>query len=184
LILDEPTNHLDMRSKDILKKALLHYDGTLIAVSHDREFLDNLVTKVFEFGHHKIKEYLGGIFDFLDRKKLTSLVELERKTSPGTMPAIPEGSFSKLAFRDKKDYEREVRKVENQITKVEQNIGDLEKEISTFEKKISDPMVDPDSITAPGFYDSYNKLQAELKQQISLWEKLHHELEQVKNKRN
>jgi ATP-binding cassette subfamily F protein 3 len=79
LILDEPTNHLDMRSKDILKKALLKYDGTLIVVSHDREFLDGLVTKVYEFGNKKIKEHLGGIYDFLNSKKLESLRELEKK---------------------------------------------------------------------------------------------------------
>jgi ATP-binding cassette subfamily F protein 3 len=82
LILDEPTNHLDMRSKDILKNALLAFDGTLIVVSHDRDFLDGLVDKVFEFRNHKVREHLGGIYDFLQRRKLASLQEVERKTTP------------------------------------------------------------------------------------------------------
>ena len=86
LVLDEPTNHLDMRSKDLLKQALLNYDGTLILVSHDREFLDGLVTKVYEFKDHKIKEFIGGIYDFLQKRKLENLSELERKTKSGSEP--------------------------------------------------------------------------------------------------
>ncbi len=88
LLLDEPTNHLDMRSKDILKKALMGYDGTLIAVSHDREFLDGLVTKVFEFGHKKIREHLGGIYDFLSKRRMATLAELEKKEHSGPVPVL------------------------------------------------------------------------------------------------
>ena len=79
LILDEPTNHLDLRTKDVLKQALQDFDGTLIVVSHDRDFLDGLVTKVYEFGHGRVREHLGGIYDFLESKKLESLQELEKK---------------------------------------------------------------------------------------------------------
>ncbi len=79
LVLDEPTNHLDMRSKDILKQALIKYDGTLIVVSHDRDFLDGLVTKVFEFRHNRIKEHIGGIYDFLRKKKIINLRDIEKK---------------------------------------------------------------------------------------------------------
>ena len=87
LVLDEPTNHLDMRSKDILKQALLKYDGTLIVVSHDRDFLDGLVSKVYEFRHNRIREHLGGIYDFLRKKKLVNLKDIERKDQPsGTAP--------------------------------------------------------------------------------------------------
>ena len=80
LILDEPTNHLDLRTKDVLKQALQDFDGTLIVVSHDRDFLDDLVTKVYEFGGGKVKEHLGGIYDFLETKRLENLQELERKS--------------------------------------------------------------------------------------------------------
>jgi ATP-binding cassette, subfamily F, member 3 len=183
LILDEPTNHLDMRSKDILKKALLAYDGTLIAVSHDREFLDGLVSKVFEFSCKKIKEFMGGIYDYLESKKMISLAELEKKAILKPWLVATEGSVSKKAFIDKKEFDREVRKLENQISKVELRIETLEKEISIFEEKISDPSADPESIKAPGFYLSYSNLQNEYAQQMSLWEQLHIDLDNLKNKR-
>jgi ATP-binding cassette subfamily F protein 3 len=184
LVLDEPTNHLDMRSKDILKKALLGYDGTLIAVSHDREFLDGLVYKIFEFDQKKVREHLGGIYDFLARKKMDSLTELERKGVLRSGAALHDESASKQAFMDKKGVDREMRKLENQIGKVELKIEGLEKEIGIFESKIADPSTDPENIKAPDFYSSYNQLRVELTQQMSLWEQLHNDLEQHKNKRN
>jgi ATP-binding cassette subfamily F protein 3 len=181
LVLDEPTNHLDMHSKDILKKALLAYDGTLIAVSHDREFLDGLVTKVFEFSNKKVREHLGGIYDFLARKKLGSLSELERKQSSNQTK--PDETSSKQAFIEKKEYDRELRKIENQIRKVELKIESLEKEIGSFEKKIADPSADPESITIPDFYASYNELKDGLQHNMTEWERLQNSLEQLKNKR-
>jgi ATP-binding cassette, subfamily F, member 3 len=184
LILDEPTNHLDMRSKDILKKALLGYDGTLIAVSHDREFLDGLVTKVYEFNQKKIREHLGGIYDFLARKKMASLAELEKKAVARQESSLPDENPSKQAFIDKKEYDREIRRLENQIKKVEMKIESLEKEISLFESKIADPSVDPESIKTNDFYASYDQLQTELTQLMSIWEQLHNDLEELKNKRN
>ncbi len=184
LVLDEPTNHLDMRSKDILKKALLNFDGTLIAVSHDREFLDGLVSKVYEFDHKKIKEHLGGIYEFLDRKKMASLAELERKTSLKSGAFLPDEPASKKAYIDKKEYDRELRKIETQINKVEMKIETLEKEISIFENKIADPSVDPEIMKVNDFYASYSRLKTELTQQMSVWEHLHNDLEQIKNKRN
>ena len=183
LVLDEPTNHLDMRSKDILKKALLGYDGTLIAVSHDREFLDGLVTKVFEFRHKKIKEHLGGIYEFLNRRKIVSLSEIEKKDLAGQQVTKDE-SANKQAFIDKKEVDREVRKLENHIGKVELLIGDLEKEIGNFENRIANPARDPESMKAPDFYNNYNNLHAELKQQMVIWEQLQNDLEHLKNKRN
>ncbi len=184
LVLDEPTNHLDMRSKDILKRALLNYDGTLIAVSHDREFLDGLVSKVYEFGQKKTKEHLGGIYEFLERKKMASLAELERKSILKSGSVLPDEAGSKQSYIDKKEYDRELRKIENQINKAEMKIVNLEKEINLFENKIADPSVDPESIKATDFYTSYNKLQTELAQQMSVWEHLHNDLEKIKNKRN
>lgn len=183
LIMDEPTNHLDMRSKDILKKALLTYDGTLIVVSHDREFLDGLVNKVFEFSHKKIKEHLGGIYDFLNRKNISSLKELERKSAVISTQDPGEGSSNKKAFFNKKEHDREVRKIETQIEKTELLISDLEKEIASFEKAIADPSADPERMSAPGFYDRYNHLQHELKQKMAAWEQLQIDLEELKSKR-
>ena len=184
LILDEPTNHLDMRSKDILKKALLNYDGTLIAVSHDREFLDNLVTKVYEFENHKIREHLGGIYEFLARKKLASMAELERKTTlQAANNAVKEETSNKQAFLNKKEYDRETRKIETRIEKTEIRISEIEKEIAEYEAKISNPEGDLDSLMTPEFYSSYTSLHTSLKEQMSQWEQLHKELEDYKSKR-
>lgn len=182
LILDEPTNHLDMRTKDILKKALINFDGTLIVVSHDREFLDGLVTKVFEFRDKKAKEHLGGIYEFLERRKLTTLSDLEKKNLQSPKDGKEEAT-NKQAFFNKKEFDKEVRKLENKVGKAEEQIGKLEKEIAGFEKLVADPSIDPEKTRAPGFYSSYSNLQAELKQQMSNWEQLQTELEQLKNKR-
>jgi len=185
LILDEPTNHLDMRSKDILKQALLKFDGTLIAVSHDREFLDRLVTKVYEFANGKIREHLGGIYEFLSRKKLASLVELERKASLQTAGFMKEeASSNKQAFLEKKEFERELRKLENRIEKAEFRITEIEREISSYEAKIANPSGDLDGIMTPEFYAAYTRFHTQLKQQMNEWEQLHQELEEIKNKRN
>lgn len=184
LVLDEPTNHLDMRSKDILKKALMSYDGTLIAVSHDREFLDGLVTKVYEFSRKKIREHLGGIYEFLEKKKIASLGELERKQVLKSQDYQREESSSKQAFLDKKETDREVRKIENQISKVETAITTMELEINSFESRIADPSADPGSMQTPDFYNAYQQLKASLAEQMNRWEQLHRELEKQKNKRN
>jgi ATP-binding cassette subfamily F protein 3 len=184
LVLDEPTNHLDMRSKDILKKALLSYDGTLIAVSHDREFLDGLVTKIFEFRNKKVREHLGGIYEFLQRRKLASLNDLGKKELPASDSGSKDESSNKRAFIDKKEHEREIRKLETRIGKAETIISELEKEINQFEHKIAHPSADPDSLKAPDFYDSYENLQNQLNEQMGVWEQLQNELEQLKNKRN
>jgi ATP-binding cassette subfamily F protein 3 len=184
LILDEPTNHLDMRSKDILKKALLNYDGTLIAVSHDREFLDGLVTKVYEFENHKIREHLGGIYEFLARKKLASMAELERKTILQTASnAVKEETSNKQAFLNKKEYDREVRKIETRIEKTELRISEIETEIAEYEAKISNPEGDLDTLMTPEFYSAYTSLHTSLKEHMRQWEQLHKELEDYKSKR-
>jgi ATP-binding cassette subfamily F protein 3 len=184
LILDEPTNHLDMRSKDILKQALMKYDGTLIAVSHDREFLDKLVTKVYEFADGNVREHLGGIYDFLHRKKMASLAELDKKAGVLQAGTIKEEiSSNKQAFLNKKEYERELRKLESRIEKVERRITEIEKDISAYEARIAHPSGDLDDIMTPEFYAAYTGFQIQLKQQMGEWEKLHHELEEYKNKR-
>jgi len=184
LVLDEPTNHLDMRSKDILKQALLKYDGTLVIVSHDREFLDGLVTKVYEFSNHHIREHLGGIYDFLQRKKIASLKELERKNQEKPTGPVKEESISKIAFLEKKEYEKELRKITSQIGKTEIRIGEVEKHIARFESVVANPSGSEGQLNDPDFYRKYQQFQHELEELLSRWERLHSELDTLKNKRN
>jgi ATP-binding cassette subfamily F protein 3 len=180
LVLDEPTNHLDMRSKDILKQALLKYDGTLVIVSHDREFLDGLVTKVYEFGNQKIKEHLGGIYDFLERKKIASLKELERKHQEKPVTMIKEESTNKIAFLEKKEVEKELRKITSLIEKTEVRIGEVENHIARFESVIANPSDSDGQLNDPDFYRNYQQFQQELHDLLSTWERLHGELEGIK----
>jgi ATP-binding cassette, subfamily F, member 3 len=184
LMLDEPTNHLDMRSKDILKKALLAYDGTLITVSHDREFLDGLVNKVFEFKNKKIREHLGGIFEFLEKRRIASLSDLEKREPASFKAANKDEPTNKQAFFDKKEYDREIRKLEQRIEKTELLIAQIEKDIAGFEHKIANPVLDDESMQAPDFFKKYQELQSSLKQHMESWEILQNDLDQLKNKRN
>ncbi|MDR1406794.1 MAG: ABC-F family ATP-binding cassette domain-containing protein [Tannerella sp.] len=145
LILDEPTNHLDMRSKDVLKEALRDFDGTLIVVSHDREFLDGLVDKVYEFGHQRVKEHLGGIYEFLARKKMDSLRELERRTPPENVSAATPANAKtasespKPSYEAQKEQSRTVRRLEKIIAEAERHITRLEQEIADAEARMSTP---------------------------------------------
>ena len=135
LILDEPTNHLDIRSKDILKEALKEFDGTIIVVSHDREFLDGLVDKVYEFGNKQVKEHLGGIYEFLERKKIENLNELERKAvSSAEKKEENTASENKLSYEERKEQQRQLRRLEKSITESEKKIEKLESEIKEIEK--------------------------------------------------
>ena len=114
LILDEPTNHLDMRTKDILKSALADFEGTVIVVSHDRDFLDGLVSKVYEFGNHKVREHLCGIYEFLEKKKIQSLQELEKEDRVVAQQQEKVATASKLSYQQQKEHEREIRRAENE----------------------------------------------------------------------
>jgi ATP-binding cassette subfamily F protein 3 len=140
LILDEPTNHLDMRSKDVLKEALKEFDGTVIVVSHDREFLDGLVEKVYEFGNQKIKEHLGGIYEFLEKKKMESLRELEipvRAAQKNT--AIEKGKESNVFYETRKEQQRQAKRLEKDITGCEKKIEQLEAKIREMEEILLTP---------------------------------------------
>ena len=143
LILDEPTNHLDMRSKDVLKEAIKEFDGTVIVVSHDREFLDGLVTKVYEFGGGVVKEHIGGIYDFLQKKKIESLNELQLSASPtvsATKKEEPETvSENKLSYEAQKELNKKIRKLEKRIADCEQKIEKLETEIGEVEADMATP---------------------------------------------
>ena len=181
LILDEPTNHLDMRSKDVLKSALLDFDGTVIVVSHDREFLDGLVDKVYEFGNKRIKEHLGGIYYFLERKKIESLQELERKTpssKDNTLSATtPEVNVNKSvqSYEEQKEQARRIRKLEKSIAETEQKIMDIESKISALESL----MLTPEGAADTALYTEHGKLKNELTNAMDEWETLSCSLSEI-----
>ena len=183
LILDEPTNHLDMRSKDVLKSALQDFDGTVIVVSHDREFLAGLVEKVYEFGNKQIKEHLGGIYDFLERKKIESLRELERKT-PLTVPqnsdstgdsiqnkSVPDDlkapPSSKQSYEEQKEQARRIRKSEKAVADTEEKITAIESQIASLEAR----MLTSEGAADISLYTAHDKLKNELSEVMDEWEK-------------
>ena len=138
LILDEPTNHLDIRTKDILKEAIQDFEGTVIVVSHDRDFLNGLVEKVYEFGNGVMREHLGGIYDFLEYKKLTSLQELEKKeNAPAKLTEPKEMKASKLSYQEQKEAQKKLKQAEKKIKDLEQKVNDLEQDIKEIETVLS-----------------------------------------------
>lgn len=168
LALDEPTNHMDLLSKDILKQALLRYDGTLIIVSHDRDFLDGLVNKVYEFKDGKVKEHLGGISDFLERKRLANLSELERKN------VVPEPEhkakpLQKNNYREQKEQEREVKRRKARIERCENEISQLEDKLKVVEEKLA---AKADSHGLGEMLSEYNELKNTLDKKMDEWIKL------------
>ena len=178
LILDEPTNHLDMRSKDVLKDALRDFDGTLIVVSHDREFLDGLVDKVYEFGNKQIKEHLGGIYDFLERKKIDNLKELERKTlnkAEAGSDEIPseKGAVSKLSYEEQKERSRVQRRLEKAVADSEQKIAALEQKIGDLDVRLATPEGAADT----ALYMEYEAVKRELSETMDQWTEQTIELE-------
>ncbi len=174
LILDEPTNHLDMVSKDILKNALLKYDGTLILVSHDRDFLQGLTTKVYEFKNRKIREYIGDIYTFLDARDLNTLKELERKSIIKAKvieqkAVAPTGN--KVNYEKKKEQERLLRKIQNRVEDSEKKIAKLETEVAELDAVLIDPDKYKEAIKTPGIFEKYQELKKLLESEMNLWEK-------------
>ena len=172
LVLDEPTNHLDMRSKDILKNALLKYDGTLILVSHDRQFLDGLVKVVYEFRDQKIRQHLGGIYDFLKRRKIESLEELDIKSQK----TVSKNSNieGKKDYHVKKELDKKLKKLENEVKRSEEKIELMETRISELSKMLSNPETDLENAHK---YTEYGTLLEEMKGLMSAWEKQQEQLE-------
>lgn len=174
LILDEPTNHLDIHSKDLLKEALNQYEGTILLVSHDRDFLNGLATKVYEVAHKKVKEYIGGIYDYLNKKEIDNLHELnfqERNNS-----TTKKESDNKLAYKQRKElsrqlrkYERDAENYENDIEKTEQEIADIEQKLTT--RSASDKTED--------LYARYEVLQKQLTFQMTHWEEALKQVEEL-----
>lgn len=190
LILDEPTNHLDMRTKDILKKAIKDFNGTVIVVSHDREFLDGLVEKVYEFGGGKVKECLGGIYEFLEKKKIASLAELEIAQKPvsndvikQSLAAPPSGqsptlSPTKLSYAEQREREKAIKRAEKKIKDAETEISNIEKEIAEIEAKIASGEVDTE------IFNHHASINKQLENAMSLWELASMELDEIKSKYN
>jgi len=185
LVLDEPTNHLDIRSKDVLKNALRAFNGTLIVVSHDRYFLDGLVDKVYEFTNGSVNEYLGGIYDFLQRKKLDSLKELERKQVEQKGKNVgSKTSDQKIQWAERKEVDRQIRRIETQIEIVEREILLIEKEISEIDIKLSDPEAHGINLSSNDFFKLYETRKSDLAQKMEQWEQLAAQVEELKEKRN
>ena len=179
LILDEPTNHLDMKSKDVLKEAIKEFDGTVIVVSHDREFLDGLVDKVYEFGNQRVKEHLYGIYEFLANKKMESLQELEIQTPSSKKTEkkeIPVTVSENLSYDERKEFSKIIKRIEKQIADSEKNIESKETEISQLEKL----MATPQNTSNSTLYEKHGMLKKELEQEMKQWENLSIELEKYK----
>jgi len=179
LILDEPTNHLDMRSKDVLKDAIRDFEGTVILVSHDREFLDGLVEKVYEFGEGKVKEHLGGIYDFLKTKKINELTELNTSSSLQQKPLADNAEVavtqkdSALSYEQQKAASRLRKKLEKAVQEAEEHVAQLEAAVKILEAQLSTP----EGSTDMSLYEKHGKLKAQLAAAEAEWEQAMEELE-------
>lgn len=172
LILDEPTNHLDMRSKDILKNALLMFEGTLIIVSHDRDFMQGLTTKIIEFRNKELKEHLGDIYDFLRKRKLENLKELEEAKKKSQLAKEGGISVNKVKYNERKQIEKDFRKLKTQIKNCEIGIENLEQEIKLMDSKLSRPEEYQKEIASGELYKFYDELKLKVDEQMKLWEDL------------
>lgn len=173
LILDEPTNHLDMPSKDVLKEAIKAFDGTAIIVSHDREFLDGLVTKVYEFGGGKVKEHLGGIYDFLQSRQISELSELQRTQSSQSSPSTQ--SSPKNNYAEHKEKQKRLRKAERAVEDSERKISDMERRL----KELDVLLMDPKNASDMELVTEYTSVKRALDEEVERWEKLSEEYEQL-----
>ena len=190
LILDEPTNHLDMQSKDVLKQAISNFDGTAIIVSHDRDFLDGLVDKVYEFGGGKVREHIGGIYDFLQKKRIESLDELGRNmnsaSSPSLtsdMPVMPiqtksrqNATLSALSYTELKEHNRLVKRAEKAVETAERKVATLEKEIAEMEALLATP----NDVGNTSIFTRYGELKTQLARAEDEWTEACMELEEIK----
>ncbi len=175
LILDEPTNHLDMRSKDVLKEAIKEFDGTVIVVSHDRDFLDGLVSKVYEFGGGEVREHLGGIYDFLQKKKIENLDELQLSKSPAAVEEKKEilPTESKLSYEERKEQNKKVRKLEKLVADCEKRIEKLEAQVAELETRMSTP----EGASDVKLYEEHQRIKKQIAEAEEEWENASLELE-------
>ena len=183
LILDEPTNHLDMPSKDVLKEAINAFDGTAIIVSHDREFLDGLVTKVYEFGGGKVKEHIGGIYDFLRSRQIDTLDALGMNSTKAAEPLATadatvsgaEPSAGKLSYEERKEQQKRLKKAEKAVSDAENNIAKLEDKLKVLDEKLCLP----ENASNMTIINEYADIKAKLDQEVERWEQLAEELENI-----
>lgn len=178
LILDEPTNHLDIASKDVLKQAIQEFDGTAIIVSHDRDFLEGLVTKVYEFGGGKVSEHMGGIYDFLEKKNMESLQQLELSTNYATKVEDNSKkpiSENKLSYQEQRERNRVIRRLERKVEELETDIHQLELKLEKIETKLSTP----EGAADPTLYQSHEEIQQVITNTMTNWEKALLELEEL-----
>lgn len=183
LVLDEPTNHLDIRSKEILKNALINFNGTVLVVSHDREFLDGLVNCVYEFRNKKAKQHLGGIYDFLEKKKIESLKELEINTTARKTEKLNNTKINlvqEISFQEQKEISKNITRLEKQVEKTEAEIQNIENESAELDRLLSSP----EKLDDHSIFDKYELLKKQLKSAMEEWEKQHEELENWKMKKN
>jgi ATP-binding cassette subfamily F protein 3 len=179
LILDEPTNHLDMPSKDVLKEAIRAFDGTAIIVSHDREFLDGLVTKVYEFGHGRVREHLGGIYDFLRSRNIESLNQL------GAAPKEPQEeekntsapSAGRQNYEERKERQRQLRKMEKAVKDSENKVAQMEKRLAELDQVLCTP----EGASDMEIVNEYTSVKEALDKEIENWENLSLELEEAQS---
>lgn len=190
LILDEPTNHLDMKTKDILKQAIKDFDGTVIVVSHDRDFLDGLVQKVYEFSNGEVRECLGGIYEFLEKKKLSSLRELEfsesskaqqtKSKTPATTKAAPEPqprvAPARLSYAEQRERDKALRRAGKKVEEAEADVSRRESELADIEAKIAAGDVSPDIFTA------HADATKAVENAMSVWELAQTELDELKER--
>lgn len=184
LIMDEPTNHLDMVSKDILKNALNNYDGTLIIVSHDRDFLKGLSEKVYEFKDQGIKEYLGDINEFLNVKKVTDFKHFELENKQKASSPKSKDSENKISYQERKQLDKDIKKTSNKVGNLERSVEALEKELKALDAELSQPDRYKELSSQAGFFDSYQEKQQQLAQYMSDWEQNLERLEELKRKRD
>ena len=175
LVLDEPTNHMDMRSKDILKSAIQKFDGTVVVVSHDREFLDGMVDKVYEFRDGGVREYLGGIYYFLEKRKIESLQELERKAVE-VPTAERESSSGKLSYEQKKEQEKLLRKLRKAVEQIETELAGVEEQIAAYDARFAEAA----EFSAED-YKAYDELKKRYDHLMHEWEKASYEVEITEN---
>lgn len=184
LILDEPTNHLDMQSKDVLKEAIRDFEGTVIVVSHDRDFLDGLVTKVYEFGGGRVKEHLGGIYDFLQNKnaiadnieKLDTLFNMGEPIPVDTPKLQNEGS---LTYAEQKEFNKKIKRLEKQVAEYESAVSEIESAIALLESR----MATPEGAADTTLYERHGRLREELEEQMNGWERAFNELNKLTEER-
>ena len=181
LVMDEPTNHLDITSKELLKRALLEYDGSLIIVSHDREFLQELTEKVYEFKKRNIKEYLGDINEFLKEKDLENFKQLETSQAKQKQKEQKKDSDHKISYQERKELDKKIKKLSNRINKLEKEIDSLEKKIKETDENLSDPEKFKELSQDPTFFEKYEKNQKKLKEMEQNWEELNLELNTLRS---